>query len=204
MAKSYPIQSPISSQLPYSAELLLLGEYARINPYTLTLEFSLYPLDEEGFGPVKTATQSDRSTVLFNRIKTNIDIVAYFAQISSNRQLQYITNTGTSLMNDKNLWRQLSDSDHHLGMTVMGSGFKIQYNMSKPIPNQDQQVVIDSFKNVYNKHFKGICDIELDNNAAIISFDKLRVSPEWWIKQMDMPLDSSSNMEQELAEHCFW
>lgn len=185
------------SRLPYSTELLLLGEYARINPYTLTIEFSLCPIDEEGLDPMEGATQNERSIVLFNQIKTNIDIVAYFAQITSTRKLQSVNHAGGAIMNDKNLWEHFSINQHYSGVAVMGSGFNVQYDMSKPQTSQDK--LVDGYTLNYNKHFKEVCSIE-NEQPSIISFDRIRVSPEWWIKQLKVP----NNLEPDYSEIGFW
>ncbi|GAA5798086.1 hypothetical protein HPULCUR_003486 [Helicostylum pulchrum] len=203
LAKSYP-STQNNPSFPFSTELLLLSEYSKINPVTMTLEFNLCPIDEEGLDAIKFATQSERSIVLFNKIKTNIDIVAYFAQISTNRRLQHVNQAGAAIMNDRNLWKQLDAKQSILGnMAVMGSAFQVQYEMTtENTDKQDMQKLIDKFKADYDKHKNEHDTTTLHkNDSAVISFDKIHVSPEWWIKQMKVP---DYNSEPSLIEHGYW
>lgn len=182
-----------------------MSEYSRINPVTITLEFNLCPIDEEGLDAIKNASKSERSIVLFNKIKTNIDIVAYFAQISTNRRLQHVNQAGAAIMNDMYLWNQI-DKQHTVfgNKAVMGSAFKVQYEMTTEYNDkQDMEKLIDRFRDDYDKHKNEHDTTDLDNkDSAVISFDKIHVSPEWWIKQMNVP--NSNNMEQNLVEHNYW
>lgn len=170
----------------------------------MTLEFNLCPIDEDGLDAIKHATQSERSIVLFNKIKTNIDIVAYFAQISTNRRLQHVNQAGAAIMNDRSLWKQLDNKQSIVGyMAVMGLAFQVQYEMSKENSDkQDMQKLIKKFKSDYDQHKNEHDKTKLQkNDSAVISFDTIYVSPEWWIKQMKV---ANYNVEPNLVEHGYW
>ncbi|KAG2213395.1 hypothetical protein INT47_009068 [Mucor saturninus] len=206
LAKSYPSEQTPS--FPFSTELLLLSEYSRINPITLTLEFKLCPIDEDGLDAVKSATQSERSIVIFNKIKTNIDIVAYFAQISTNRRLQHVNQAGAAIMNDRNLWNQLQDNnDIHGNMAIMGSAFKLGYEMTTQNSHKEDMVkLIETFQKDFDKHKNALDASSIKKeDSAVISFDKIQVSPEWWIKQMKVPTYGSDEKQYpEFTEHGYW
>ena len=183
--------------------MLLLSEFSKINPYTLTLEFNLCPIDEDGLDAIDSATRSQRSIVLFDKIKTNVDIVAYFAQISTNRRLQHVNQAGAAIMNDRNL---LSSDKEKSGMAVMGTGFKVQYNLTTRIHEKDMSKLVDQFKSDYDQHKNELDTLSLQNELpAVISFDKIHVSPEWWLKQMEIPSYSSyEQQEPQFLEHGYW
>lgn len=174
----------------------------------MTLEFNLCPIDEDGLDAIKSATQSERSIILFNKIKTNIDIVAYFAQISTNRRLQHVNQAGAAIMNDRSLWDQLKDNNViHGNMAIMGSAFKLQYEMAtENNDKQDMVKLIEKFQNDYDKHKNGLDVSSLKmEDSAVISFDKIQVSPEWWIKQMKVPTYSNDERQYpEFTEHGYW
>ncbi|KAI8084302.1 uncharacterized protein B0P05DRAFT_636022 [Gilbertella persicaria] len=188
LAKSYP-SNQSHPTFPFSTELLLLGEFARINPFTLTVEFKLCPIDEEGLDSITDATPSDCSIVLFDDIKTNIDIVAYFAQIATSRRLQHVNQAGAAMMSDKKLWYQYNH--HTKGSAVMGTGFQVKYDMKET--RQEFRKLVDAFEQHHGK---------LSHAPAIISFDRLWVSPEWWVKQIKLP--TLWNEQQEGLEHSYW
>lgn len=154
-----------------------MGEYARINPYTLTLEFNLCPITEDGLDPKKVVHEEERSIVLLRGVKTNIDIVGYFAQISKNHRLQHINQAGASIMNHRQIWK-----DKPFGILVMGSGFKIKYDIINNHHTTAEKIV-DKFKLDYKKQF----DTDIANESIVASFNTVRVSPEWWLKQMEIP-----------------
>ncbi|KAI9480774.1 MAG: hypothetical protein EXX96DRAFT_564117 [Benjaminiella poitrasii] len=210
LAKSYPGISSYHgySTFPFSTELLLLSEYSRINPSTLTLEFNLCPIDDDGLDANPNATQVERSIVLLNKIKTNIDIVAYFAQISPHRRLQHVNQAGAAIINDRNLW-QRHHSDLHSGLAVMGTGFKVQYDLAPTRDNEEAlPQLIERFKSGgYNNNQHPSYKVESlllgdEQKPVVISFDKVLVSPEWWIKQMSIP--NYNNHESEYSEHSYW
>lgn len=210
LSKSYP-SNDNSPSFPFSTELLLLSEYSKINPCTLTLEFNLCPIDEDGLDAIKSASQSERSIVLFNKIKTNIDIVAYFAQISMNRRLQHVNQAGAAIMNDKNLWNLLMEKKSVISsnMAVMGSAFRLQYQVSNDMnEKQDLEKLIEKFKMDYDQHKNHNDSNSLalkEETPAVISFDRIRVSPEWWVKQMKVPTYSSDEQQHpEFSEHGYW
>ncbi|CEP16362.1 hypothetical protein [Parasitella parasitica] len=201
LAKSYPF-SQASSSFPFPTELLLLSEFSRINPYTLTLEFNLYPIDDDGLDAIVSATQSQRSIVLFDKIKTNVDIVAYFAQISTNRRLQHVNQAGAAIMNDRNILSSGKEEESS-GLAVMGTGFKIQYNLTRKIQDKDMLKLVDQFKLDYEQHKSELDVLCLqDESPAVLSFHKVHVSPEWWLKQMKIP--SFSSNEQQEPQHGYW
>lgn len=174
----------------------------------MTLEFNLYPIDEDGLDAVKSATQSERSIVLFNKIKTNIDIVAYFAQISTNRRLQHVNQAGAAIMNDRSLWDQLKDdNDIHGNMAIMGSAFKLKYEVTTKNNDKECMVkLVETFQNDFEKHKNTLDPSSLrKEDSAVISFDKIQVSPEWWIKQMKVPTYGSDEKQYpEFTEHGYW
>lgn len=155
----------------------------------------------------------ERSIALFDKIKTNIDIVAYFAQISTNRRLQHVNQAGAAIMNDRSVWKLLLKKDKNdsitSNMAIMGSAFKLNYQVTKTI-NQDTSTLIEKFKKDYDQHTRTLVDNNLslkEENPAILSFDKIRVSPEWWVKQMKVPTQSSNILEepqQPFSEHGYW
>ncbi|KAI8967363.1 hypothetical protein BDF20DRAFT_829651 [Mycotypha africana] len=190
---------------PFTEELLLLSEYSGvINPYTLTLEFNLYPVDENGLDTVLHSKQIERSNVkrMF-RLKTNIDIVAYFAQISTNnRRLQHVNQAGAAAiaMKEKQKGKKkIHPSSHNCLVARMGKGFNIQYkmfNMRDINSNEDMSNLAGRFRNDFEQsriEHVGMTDRYIDS-IAVITFDKLHVSPEWWVNQMKMPtLNSNSS-----------
>ncbi|KAI8647869.1 hypothetical protein BD408DRAFT_438899 [Parasitella parasitica] len=197
LAKSYP-SDQANSSFPFPTELLLLSDFSRINPYTLELEFNLYPIDDDGLDAIESATQSERSIVLLDKIKTNVDIVAYFAQISTNRRLQHVIHAGAAIMNNRTI---LSSGKDESGSTVMGIDFKIQYKLTAKLRDKDMLQLVDQFKSNYEQHKSELDVLCLqDESSAVLSFDKVRVSPEWWLKQMKIP---SSNEQQE-PQHGYW
>ncbi|KAI7905024.1 uncharacterized protein BX663DRAFT_549879 [Cokeromyces recurvatus] len=239
LAKSYPLQQDTNtcSSFPFSTELLLLSEYSRINRSTLTLEFNLCPIDDVGFDADVNATQAERSIVLFNEIKTNIDIVAYFAQISPHKRLQHVNQAGATIVNDQTLWQSQQSYDYSCsssrssrsrsrsnssssssstssssGLAVIGLGFKIQYNMETRNNNEVLLQLIEKFKLDYYNSSNGCQEIDLDpllskksdEGSAVISFDRIYVSPEWWLKQMSVPIYSNNSHNSEYSEHGYW
>ncbi|CEG70206.1 hypothetical protein RMATCC62417_06145 [Rhizopus microsporus] len=179
---------------PYSTELLLLGEFSRVNPVTLTLEFLMCPLDDIGFGAVKDAPVSDRSLVMYEKIRTTINIVAYFAQISSNQRLQHVNQAGGTLLNDRILWEKLKGVKQMKGAARMSAGFKVNYELLVE-PKTETLAVIE-------KHVKSHRMI-LDR-PAILSFHTMYVTPEWWIRQMETPFFSPSEQQQDCLVHGLW
>lgn len=123
--------------------------------------------------PKITTQKDDRSIVLLRDIKTNIDIVGYFAQISKNNRLQHINQAGSSIMNHRQMWK-----DKPFGTLVMGSGFKIKYDILN-----NHHTIIDKFKLDYKKQF----NTDITAESIIASFNTVTVSPEWWLKQMEIP-----------------
>jgi hypothetical protein len=205
LAKSYPVHQ-INPFFPFSTEILLLSEYANINPYTLTLEFNLCPIGDDGLEAMKDASISKRSIVLFSKVKTNIDIVAYFAQISTaNRRLQYVNQAGAAIMNDGNL--RVNDAS---GKVVMGTGFKVQYDTTSDLQainqSQDMTNIVEKFQLDYEQHKSEMDILCLQKESpSIISFNKLKVAPEWWVKQMKVPTRSSNEQQEpDLSEHALW
>lgn len=204
LAKSYPVHQTNPS-FPFSTEILLLSEYSRINPYTLTLEFNLCPIGEDGLEAIKDATLSERSIVLFSRVKTNIDIVAYFAQISTNRRLQHVNQAGAAIVNDNNI----RENDNG-GLAVMGCGFKVQYDMITDLrvikKSQDMTKIVEKFQVDYDQHKSETDNLCLSKESpSVISFNKLQVAPEWWVKQMKIPTYSSNEQQEpDLLEHSYW
>jgi hypothetical protein len=196
----------INPSFPFSTEILLLSEYAKINPYTLTLEFNLCPIGEDGLEALKDGTLSETSIVLFSKVKTNIDIVAYFAQISTSRRLQHVNQAGAAIMNDGNL----RTNDGKGGMAVMGTGFKVQYDMTNDLQvikqNQDMTKIVEKFQLDYDQHKSEMDILCLQKESpSVISFNKLHVAPEWWVKQMKVPTYSSNEQQEpELLEHAYW
>jgi hypothetical protein len=122
-----------------------------------------------------------------------------------------VNQAGAAIMNDRNLWKQLQQQDNILDgkMAVMGSAFKLQYNMTAPKDNNDQDMVklIDKFQTDYDQHK---CDLDGESSLqqempAVVSFDKIQVSPEWWIKQMKVPTYSSDEQQNPIfSEHGYW
>ncbi|KAL7308513.1 hypothetical protein PS15m_011707 [Mucor circinelloides] len=202
LAKSYPSHQ-VNPSFPFATELLLLSEYSKINPSTLTLQFNLLPIDDDGLDAIQSATRSQRSIVLFDKIKTNVDIVAYFAQISTNRRLQHVNQAGAAIMNDRHL---LSSDKEKSGTAIMGAGFKVQYNLTTHIQEQDMSKLVDQFKSDYDQHKNKLDILSLQDEApAVISFDAIHVSPEWWLKQMEIPSYSSyEQQEPQFLEHSYW
>lgn len=193
----------MNPSFPFATELLLLSEYSKINPSTLTLQFNLLPIDDDGLDAIQSATRSQRSIVLFDKIKTNVDIVAYFAQISTNRRLQHVNQAGAAIMNDRHL---LSSDKEKAGTAIMGAGFKVQYNLTTHIQEQDMFKLVDQFKSDYDQHKNKLDVLSLQDEApAVISFDAIHVSPEWWLKQMEIPSYSSyEQQEPQFLEHGYW
>lgn len=193
----------MNPSFPFATELLLLSEYSKINPSTLTLQFNLLPIDDDGLDAIQSATRSQRSIVLFDKIKTNVDIVAYFAQISTNRRLQHVNQAGAAIMNDRHL---LSSDKEKSGTAIMGAGFKVQYNLTTHIQEQDMSKLVDQFKSDYDQHKNKLDVLSLQAlRPAVISFDAIHVSPEWWLKQMEIPSYSSyEQQEPQFLEHGYW
>ncbi|KAG1314941.1 hypothetical protein G6F64_001073 [Rhizopus arrhizus] len=201
LATSHPSTQDNTPSIAFSTELLLLSEFCRVNPVTLTLEFLLCPIDDDGLDAVKNAPISTRSLVMFNKVTTNINIVAYFAQISPKKRLQHINQAGSALINDLVLWRKLSDDSHSHGVACMRSGFRLSYELSTESEDTEIVKVVDQFKNDYDQH-QSTEGLE-EKVPLVISFDKVYVSPEWWIKQMEVPM-YSSNDPQDYLVHGLW
>lgn len=116
-------------------------------------------------------------------------------------------------MNDRSVWKLLLKEDKNdiitSNMAIMGSAFKLNYQVTKTI-NQDTSTLIENFKKDYDQHTRTLVDNNLslkEENPAILSFDKIRVSPEWWVKQMKVPTQSSNVLEepqQPFSEHGYW
>ena len=106
-------------------------------------------------------------------------------------------------MNDRNLW---SSDKEKSGMAVMGTGFKVQYNLTTRIQEKDMSKLVDQFKSDYDQHKNELDVLSLQNELpAVISFDKIQVSPEWWLKQMEIPSYSSyEQQEPQFLEHGYW
>ncbi|CAO3663994.1 unnamed protein product [Rhizopus stolonifer] len=200
LAKSHPLPKDNIPYFPFSNNLLLLSEFCGVNPVTLKLEFGLCPIDDEGFGGIKGAAISEKSLVIFNKITTNINIVAYFAQISSKNTIKSVQQAGSALINDLALWRKLSDDQHSHGTTLMKSGFSLSYDLSN---QEDPQMsdIIENFRRDYEKHKPMQTDLK-EKLPATISFDKIYVTPEWWIKQMQGP--TINDDPQDYLAYEFW
>lgn len=154
---------------------------------------------------MKSASQSERSIVLFDKVKTNIDIVAYFAQISINRRLQHVNQAGAALINDRDLWKQFRQNLLHGKMAVMGSAFKVQYRMIQKDENDlDMVKLVNQFQADYDLHTLEEPGLLKEEIPAVISFDKIQASPEWWIKQMKVGTWSSNEPNPIFSEHGYW
>ncbi|KAI8385698.1 hypothetical protein BD560DRAFT_345582 [Blakeslea trispora] len=167
LAKSYPANRDNQPTCPFSNELLLLSSYTRIHPVTLMIELKLYPVDQNG---IDTAYRPSEPFVLLEEIKTNIDIVAYVTQISSDKRLQYVHQAGTAILSD----HQILKSHDTKPRVVLATDFQVRYEV-----HQD--------------------DTEIPTKA-LLSFGDIQVTPEWWVKQMKKPFNSSPT----LVEHQFW
>ncbi|KAI9276149.1 hypothetical protein BY458DRAFT_532917 [Sporodiniella umbellata] len=199
LAKSHPLSKNMSPS-QFSNSLLLLSKFCTVDPATLSIEFDLYPVDEEGLGPLKDAGVGDRSLAIFDKITTNINIVAYFAQISSGKSLKFINQAGSALINDVALWRKLAVEKSSQGVALMKSGFSLSYNLSNQ-ENMQMSKVIEQYKSEYNRLKPTQTDLQ-GKIPATVCFEKVHVSPEFWAKQMEGPTVSED--PQDYFIHGFW
>ncbi|KAI8980923.1 hypothetical protein BDB01DRAFT_796114 [Pilobolus umbonatus] len=181
----------------FSKELLLLTEFTGIDPHTLSLEFKLCPIDNEGLDCVKDPKETDVSLVLYNNVKSNINILAYFTQISTSdkKRLRHVNQAGITAMDDRTLWNILADKHDYQGMAAICPSFRTGYTITQDL-SDDMVALADGFKETYRKNTVGFPHKEYtpqsnqvhDNleDPAIISFERVEVSPEWWIRQMDI------------------
>ncbi|KAI8375708.1 hypothetical protein EDC96DRAFT_304935 [Choanephora cucurbitarum] len=148
LATSYPV-----NQHAFSHELVLLSNYTRISPTTLMIELNLCPVAQNGFDLV----YDHASTLeLLHQIKTNIDMVAYVAQVSSEKEkkLQYVHQAGAAMLSEHQVWKQ--------SRVVLGSDFHVKYQMRQEDPMLIQHPP-----------------------KATLSFGQVQISPEWWVKQLN-------------------
>jgi hypothetical protein len=164
------------------------------------LEFKLYPLKEDGMEYKQDIGEDERSLVIFEKIRTNISLVSYFAQVSQKpdqvKRLQQINQAGSAMMNDEQLWTRLNKS----GEAVMGTGFTVNYTVSND-KLQHAQDKIAMFKKEYERYKNDEHQIEVKlENPAVIEFDHILITPDWWIQKMVHPFDDVSYN----IEHAFW
>ncbi|KAI8882991.1 hypothetical protein K501DRAFT_250376 [Backusella circina FSU 941] len=213
LSTSHPKDDSISSGFPFSIEMLLLSEFIRINPITLGLEFKLCPLEENGFDSKTSAVPSESSVVIFDKINTNINILAFFAQIPKNvevRELEHINHAGASVVDANSLMKEMKEGGQSTkdGVINMGLEFNVEYGVSPITEEHDQSLEekIEMFRNAYHRH--KVTDTTTscaDDTSAMLKdpammiFKNILVSPDWWVQQMKTP-----SLEQNVFELVLW
>jgi hypothetical protein len=194
--------------------MLLLSEFISINPITLGLEFKLCPLEENGFDSKLSAVPSESSVVIFDKINTKINILAFFAQIPKNveaRELEHINHAGASVVDANSLVKEMKEEGQSTkdGTINMGIEFNMEYGMS-PITeelqhDQSLEEKIQIFKKAYHRHMKADTTSCPDDNSSLLKdpalmvFKNILVSADWWVQQMKAP-----SLEQNFFELVLW